>query len=158
MLQHDWPLVRAIYEQGIASGHATFETNAPDWQQWDAAHCSNGRLLILQQNEIVGWAALSKASQRQVYSGVAEVSIYIAAAARGKGLGSQLLSALVNAAEAAGYWTLQSSIFPENKASVQMHLKNGFRIIGYRERVACMNGQWRNTVLLERRSTVNGIT
>jgi len=157
MLPAHWSQVRKIYEEGIASGHATFETEAPTWPKWDAAHGSQCRLVITDNATVAGWAAISQVSNRKVYAGVAEVSIYISTAAQGKGLGNQLLAALTVASEEAGYWTLQSSI-PENKASLQIHLKNGFRVIGYRESVACMNGQWRNTMLLERRSIINGLT
>ncbi|WP_374689011.1 N-acetyltransferase family protein, partial [Promineifilum sp.] len=147
----DWPAVRAIYEEGIATGQATFETVAPDWPVWDAAHRPDCRLAARQEGRVVGWAALSPVSARAVYRGVAEVSVYVAAAARGRGVGRALLAALVEASEAAGVWTLQASIFPENEASVALHVACGFRVIGRRERPAQLHGVWRDTLLVERR-------
>jgi L-amino acid N-acyltransferase YncA len=161
MHPEDWPAVRAIYLEGIATGQATFETEAPPWEEWDAKHLATPRLVareagggqaILPVDSIAGWAALSRVSARAVYRGVAEVSVYVAAAFRGRGVGHQLLAGLVSGSEEAGIWTLQASIFPENEASVALHLRHGFRIVGRRERIACQNGVWRDTVLLERRS------
>jgi L-amino acid N-acyltransferase YncA len=158
LLPADWPAVREIYREGIATGQATFETAVPTWEAWDAAHRPDCRLAARLHNRLAGWAALSPISKRQVYHGVAEVSIYIAADARGQGIGSKLMQALITASEEAGIWTLQSSIFPENQASAALHQTFGFRIVGTRERIAQMNGAWRNTVLLERRSAVIGNT
>ncbi len=147
----DWPAVCAIYLEGIAGGNATFETEAPPWEVWDAKHLESPRLVFTDPT-VVGWAALTRVSPRACYAGVCEVSVYVATAARGRGIGGQLLRELVARSEAAGIWTLQASIFPENEASVQMHLRNGFRIIGRRERIAQLRGVWRDTLLLERRS------
>ena len=156
MLPTDWAAVRAIYQAGIETEQATFETAVPTWETFDAGKRPDCRLVARQQNEIVGWAALSLVSKRAVYAGVAEVSVYVAAAARGRGVGKALLQALVVASETAGVWTLQASIFPENSASIKLHAACGFRIIGRRERVALHYGIWRDTVLLERRSRVVG--
>lgn len=152
----DWPAVRDIYLQGIATGHATFETNLPSWEQWDASHHSFCRLVLLVNNEVNGWAALSRISARQVYAGVAEVSVYVSASSRGEGFGRVLLEALIHESEQNGIWTLQASVFPENEASIRLHLGCGFRVVGNRERIAKLNGVWRDTVLLERRSSVVG--
>ncbi len=158
MLPGDWSRVKAIYESGIASGDATFEQSAPDWEQWDASHLSYGRLIAArEEGAIIGWAALTPVSSRCVYEGVAEVSVYVDEAGRGRGIGMQLLQALVSAAEAKGLWTLQAGIFPENEASLRIHQKAGFRIVGYRERIGKMRGRWRDTWLLERRSKINGL-
>ena|SRR6266700_1750743 len=154
--QAAWPAVRAIYLEGIATGHATFETSAPDWETWDARHLPCCRLLARADDDILGWAALSPVSSRPVYAGVAEVSVYVSAQARGRGVGLELLSALVAASEANGIWTLQASIFPENRASIALHQRAGFRIVGTRERIGRMNGRWRDTVLMERRSATAG--
>jgi L-amino acid N-acyltransferase YncA len=156
MLPADWPVVRAIYCEGIATGNATFEVEAPDWEFWDAHHLSACRLVARVAGVVVGWAALSPVSSRAVYRGVAEVSIYVAAAARGGGVGKALLGALVAAAEQAGLWTLQAGIFPENLASIALHTACGFRIVGRRERLGCLQGVWRDVMLLERRSQAAG--
>jgi L-amino acid N-acyltransferase YncA len=156
LLPQHWDAVKTIYEEGIATGHATFQTAAPGWEEWDAAHLPAARLVAVENNTVLGWAALTPVSGRCVYAGVAEVSVYVSAAARGKGLGKQLLNALVAASEAAGLWTLQAGIFPENAASIAIHEACGFRVMGTRERIGKMNGQWRDTVLLERRSKVVG--
>ena len=153
----DWPAVRAIYEEGIATRQATFETSAPDWAAWDAARLPACRLVARRGRTVVGWAALSPVSSRVVYRGVAEVSVYVAAAARGQGVGRALLSTLVEASEAAGIWTLQAGIFPENEASVALHQGCGFRVVGRRERVACHYGVWRDALFLERRSSRVGV-
>lgn len=147
----------AIYAEGIATGQATFETNLPEWQQWDAGHLPVCRFVARDGEKILGWAALSPVSRRQAYAGVAEVSIYIAASARGKGIGNALMAKLIEASEANEFWTLQSSIFPENQASIELHLKHGFRELGRRERVAKLHGIWRDTVMLERRSQIVGM-
>ncbi len=151
MTAADWPAVRAIYLEGIATGNATFETAAPEWERWDAGHLKTCRLVVRVDGEVVGWAALSPVSARVVYAGVAEVSIYVAQRARGKGLGAELLRALVAESEAHGVWTLQAGIFPENAASIALHRRAGFRIVGTRERIGCVDGRWRDVVLMERR-------
>ena len=157
MTEQDWPAVREIFLQGIATGNATFEQAAPEWKEWSERHLPSCRLVARLENRIVGWAALSPVSSRCVYGGVAEVSIYVAEGARGCGVGRQLLDALVNASEQSGIWTLQAGIFPENEASIHLHQEAGFRIVGRRERLGCMNGQWRDIVLMERRSAVVGL-
>lgn len=144
--------VRAIHLEGIASGDATFETESPGWEAWDRAHRADGRLVALDGAAVVGWAALSPVSDRCAYAGVAEVSVYVAAAARGRGVGSALLARLVEESERAGLWTLQAGIFPENQASVALHQKHGFRVVGRRERLGQLNGRWRDVLLLERRA------
>ncbi len=157
MSVEDWPAIREIYRQGIATGNATFETRLPEWAAWDSGHRLDGRLVVRAERQVIGWAALSLTSRRQVYAGVAEVSIYIATSVRGQGVGKILLRALVEASEATGIWTLQAGIFPENVSSISLHKGAGFREIGYRERVGRMNGVWRDVVLLERRSRVVGV-
>lgn len=157
MRDSDWDSVRAIYEAGIATGQATFETEAPSWERWNAKHLTATRLVAEQSGQVLGWAALSAVSDRCVYAGVAEVSVYVAEAARGKGIGRQLLEALVRASETAGIWTLQAGIFPENAASVAIHTACGFRIVGTRERLGQHHGRWRDALFLERRSSVAGV-
>lgn len=152
-----WENVREIYLEGIATGQATFQTTAPGWEDWDSSHTANCRFVALKNEEVMGWAALTPVSGRCVYAGVAEVSVYIAEKARGNGVGTLLLNKLVEESEKNHYWTLQSSIFPENEASIKLHQKAGFRIMGIRERIGKMNGLWRDTVILERRSTTIGI-
>jgi L-amino acid N-acyltransferase YncA len=151
-----WPAVREIYREGIETGQATFETAVPTWEVWDNSHRLDCRLIALIETQIVGWVALSPVSKRQVYNGVAEVSIYIAASARGQGIGKRLMQMLVADSEEAGIWTLQSTVFPENEVSIALHQSFGFRIVGRRERIAQMHGSWRDTVLLERRSKITG--
>jgi phosphinothricin acetyltransferase len=157
MMTLDWEFVRAIYLEGIATGQATFETEAPDWERWDAGHLPLCRLVARNGDGVLGWAALSPVSRREVYAGVAEVSVYVAVSARGFGVGGPLMRALIEAAERHSVWTLQSSIFPENLASLALHLKHGFREVGRRERIARHHGVWRDTVVLERRSRVVGV-
>lgn len=152
-----WDAVRAIYIEGIATGHATFQQSAPEWHEWHKGHLPNCRLVALRGNEVLGWAALTSVSGRCVYAGVAEVSVYVAQAAQGAGVGTALLTQLIAESEAAGIWTLQAGIFPENAASLALHTKAGFRTIGTRERLGQMNGRWRDVVLLEHRSTTVGI-
>jgi phosphinothricin acetyltransferase len=162
MVAADWPAVRAVYAEGIATGDATFEVAAPSWEAWDAGHVAEHRLVALADDAvtadvvaptgILGWAACSPVSDRCVYAGVLEVSVYVAAAARGRGAGSALLGALVASTEAAGVWTLQAGIFPENAASVALHRRHGFRVVGTRERLGQLDGVWRDVLLLERRS------
>ena len=151
----DWPTVRAIYEDGIRSG-ATFETRAPSWEAWDAAH-PDLRLVAERDRAVVGWAALSPYSSRYCYRGVGDVSVYIGESARGAGAGRLLLEALVDRSEQAGYWTLNAGVFPENEVSLRLHQACGFRVIGVRERLAEKDGVWRDAVWLERRSQVVGL-
>ena len=152
MRDEDWAAVRDIYEAGIATGNATFETAAPSWERWDASHLANHRLVATDGVAVVGWAALSPVSDRCVYAGVAENSVYIHPDHRGRGVGTDLLDALVSGAERAGFWTVQTGIFPENTASIATHERVGFRIVGRRERIGQLDGVWRDTLFLERRS------
>ena len=152
MKASDWEQVRAIYLEGIRSGHSTFETDAPSWEQWDERHLQIARFVMREGETILGWSALSPVSKRHVYRGVAEVTVYVSESARGKGIGRTLLEALIDESEKNGIWTLQASIFPENTASVELHLRCGFREVGRRERIAMLNGVWRDTLLFERRS------
>lgn len=191
LLPLHWPAVRRIYEEGLATGNASFQTSAPSWEEWDRAHLAHSRLVALSGAitssaatasegspsgdmtpagdipptidssaagaatagvAVLGWAALSPVSSRCVYAGVAEVSIYIDAAHRGKGVGSLLMQALIAESEAQGIWTLQAGIFPENIPSTELHLRSGFRQIGIREKIGKMGDRWRDTALLERRS------
>ena len=156
MTAADWPDVQRIYREGIATGLATFETDAPEWDDWDGSHLEECRLVARLDGEAAGWAALSPVSDRCVYGGVAEVSVYVSPAHAGKGVGNALMSALVAASEAAGLWTLQAGIFPENEASIALHRKHGFRRVGVRERLGRLDGEWRDVALLERRSAVVG--
>jgi L-amino acid N-acyltransferase YncA len=158
MRESDWEAVRAIYAQGIATGDATFETEAPDWERWDASHLQEGRLVARSDGGVLGWAALSPVSSRCVYAGVAEVSVYVRDTARGMGVGRSLLEGLIRASEECGIWTLQAGIFPENRASVALHCSCGFREVGRRERLGQMRGVWRDVLLLERRSATVGAT
>ena len=154
----DWTAIRSIYLEGIATGDATFEANAPTWEEWDKAHLQTCRLLATRADDVIGWAALSPVSSRCVFEGVAEVSVYVAGGARGQGVGKALLNGLIGASERAGLWTLESGIFPENVASLALHKACGFREVGQRERLGRMNDRWRDVVLLERRSPVVGST
>jgi L-amino acid N-acyltransferase YncA len=147
-----WPAVRAIYEHGIAGGDATFETTAPGWAAWDRRHLADHRLVATVGGRVGGWAALAPVSERRAYAGVAEASVYVAAAAAGRGVGRALLDRLVADAEAAGIWTVQAGVFPENTASLALHRRCGFRTVGVRERLGKLGGRWRDVVLLERRS------
>lgn len=149
-----WEQVRQIYLDGIATGHATFETSAPSWEDWDASHLKLGRIVGIsaESGQVMGWAALNRVSTRSVYAGVAEVSVYVANEARRMGIGKALLSKLVEDSEQNGLWTLQASVFPENIASLSLHMSCGFREVGIRERIGRLNGVWRDTILLERRS------
>ena len=148
----DWPAVQAIYQAGIDSGNATFETTVPAWEAWDADHLPDHRLVAREGDRILGWTALAPVSDRCAYSGVAEDSIYVAPEAQGRGVGRQLLSAVIATAEHAGIWTVQTGIFPENQASVRLHQACGFRVVGVRERLGRLDGRWRDGLLLERRS------
>jgi L-amino acid N-acyltransferase YncA len=151
----DWPDVARIYDEGMLTGNATFETSVPLWDAWDAGHLAEHRLVVTLDGGVVGWAALSAVSDRCCYSGVAEHSIYVAERVRGLGFGRQLLSALIASSEAGGIWTLQSGVFPENEASIALHTALGFRVVGVRERLGRLHGVWRDVVLLERRSETN---
>jgi len=154
---HDWPVVRAIYAQGIATGNATFEESAPEWGHWNAGHLLACRLVARSAGNVLGWAALSPMSSRCVYAGVAEVSIYIAEHARGRKIGTKLLRAVVDASEREGIWTLQAGIFRENAASIHLHENCGFTLLGIRKRPGRIGGRWRDVVLMERRSETVGI-
>jgi L-amino acid N-acyltransferase YncA len=156
MAPADWPEVSAIYEEGIATGLGTFETASPSWEEWNVARLPHSRLVAREQ-AIVGWAALSPVSRRPCYAGVAEIGIYIAAAARGRGVGLALLRALIESAEAHGIWTLQGATIAENAASLALQAKCGFRVVGRRERISKLNGSWRDTILTERRSARLGV-
>jgi L-amino acid N-acyltransferase YncA len=153
MMPDDWEQVRSIYLEGLSSGNSTFETEAPSWEQWNAGHLDFARLVMRDGNTILGWAALSPVSRRSVYRGVAELTVYVTETARGRGIGRALLEALIEQSERNDIWTLQASIFPENVASAKLHLRCGFREVGRRERIATLNGVWRDTLLFERRST-----
>jgi phosphinothricin acetyltransferase len=153
----DWEDVRIIYLEGIKTGNATFQQVAPSWEEWDKSHLSQCRLVARSQGKVIGWAALSPTSSRCVYAGVAEVSIYVSPQHQGSGVGSRLINIFIEASEQHGFWTLQSGVFPENKASLELHRKFGFREVGRRERIGQMNGIWRDVLLLERRSKVVGI-
>ncbi len=163
MTSDDWGQVRSIYLEGIATGHSTFEADAPDWEKWNSDHLPEPRLVARAGERVLGWAALSPVSGRCVYSGVAEVSLYVGAQYRSEGIGSALLAALIDASERAGIWTLQGGIFPENTASLALVKKHGFREVGRREKVGRMTyGEltrtWRDVILVERRSNVAGVT
>lgn len=151
MQSTDAESVLCIYGEGIATRMATFETQVPAWEQWDANHLPSPRLVARSNGVVAGWAALSRVSARACYSGVAEVSVYVAESFRGRGVGRALMQAMLREADAGDFWMLQSSIFPENAASVRLHEEFGFRIVGRRERIAKLDGVWRDTVLMERR-------
>jgi L-amino acid N-acyltransferase YncA len=163
MAAADWPQVEAIFATGIAGGEATFETSTPTWEQFDAGRIAEARLVAVDDGgAVIGWAAASPVSARAAYRGVIEHSVYVDAGCRGSGVGRLLLDAFVAAADEAGYWTIQSSIFPENTASLRLHEAAGFRVVGTRERIARSAlgphaGSWRDTVVVERRSRVNGV-
>lgn len=154
----DWPACRAVYEEGIATGFATFEAAAPTWSEWDAAHLGIGRLVARDTDGVVaGWAALSPVSDRCAYLGVAEASVYVAAAARGRGVGTALIRRLLAEADEAGIWTVQAGILTENAPSLALAQRAGFRVVGIRERLGRLGGRWRDVMLLERRSAVAGV-
>jgi len=156
LLTTDWPAVRAIYAAGIVSGKATFDTEIPGWPAWDAGHLGAPRLVARLGEEVVGWAALGPVSARACYRGVAEVSIYVAETAQGRGVGRLLMEALIGASEAAGIWTLHSSIHADNTTSIALHVRCGFRVVGRRERIARRADGWADTIIMERRSAVVG--
>jgi L-amino acid N-acyltransferase YncA len=157
LLPSDWAAVRAIYAEGVAGGKATFDTDIPDWATWDAGHLQESRLVARLGDVVAGWAALGPVSARPCYRGVAEVSIYIAGWAQGRGVGKALLEALITASECAGIWTLHSSIHADNEVSARLHLRAGFRIVGRRERIARRADGWADTIIMERRSAVTGL-
>jgi L-amino acid N-acyltransferase YncA len=157
MREIDGPLVLEIYRLGIGSGQATFETSAPSWKDWNNNHLEHSRFVALMNDRVAGWVAISPVSQRAVYKGVSEVSIYVHPGHHGKGIGSALMDRLIKSSEEHGIWTLYSAVFPENAATMRLHEKSGFRIIGTREKIAQLHGVWRDTVLLERRSHVVGV-
>ena len=152
MKKEDWELVRSIYEESITTGNATFETDVPEWEVWDRSHLKECRLVATESGRVLGWAALSPVSGRYAYRGVADVSVYVATRARSRGIGKALLLALIEVSERQGLWSLQAGIFPENTASIALHKACGFREVGRREKIGRLNGQWRDVVLLERRS------
>ena len=157
MKESDWPAVRSIYEEGIATGNASVEMEAPEWDEWNAGHLASCRLVARSESKVIGWAAVYPVLARSAYSGVAGVSVYVSASARGRGVGGALLRALVEESERAGIWTLQARIFPENVASVALHKSCGFRTVGIRERLGKLNGVWRDVLLMERRSKIVGV-
>jgi phosphinothricin acetyltransferase len=157
MLPEDWEVVKKIYEEGIATGQATFQQKAPGWGEWNNDHLKHSRIVARENGQVLGWAALTAVSGRCVYAGVGEVSVYVSTKARGKGLGKQLLQKLIEESEANDIWTLQAGIFPENIASIKIHEDRGFRVVGRRERIGQMNGVWRDTMLMERRSKITGV-
>jgi phosphinothricin acetyltransferase len=150
----DWPEVARIFREGIETGNATFETEVPSWEEWDGAHLSPHRFAAERDGRVVGWIALLPVSSRECYSGVAEVSLYVGEGARSQGVGRELLAAAIESAERSGIWTLQTSVFPENEASLRLLRRFGFREVGVRERIGRLHGIWRDTVLVERRSEV----
>lgn len=154
---NNFGIVADIYRMDIETGHATFETNVPSFEEWDKKHLPFGRIALLEQQSILGWASLSKVSDRCVYNGVAEVSVYVSKSSQGKGVGTKLLQRLIDISESEDIWTLQCGIMRENIASIQLHKKCGFRDIGYREKVGKLNGMWRDNVIMERRSKLVGI-
>ena len=156
MMPADWDAVAEIYRRGLDTGHASFETSVPAYEEWDAAHLADPRLVARLDGAVVGWAALSPVSERCVYGGVAEDSVYVSPELGGRGIGRQLLAELVRLAEGAGIWTVQAGIFPENTASLVLHERCGFRVVGRRERLGRHQGVWRDVVLVERRSGVIG--
>jgi phosphinothricin acetyltransferase len=152
MSRRDWPEVRSIWAEGIATGDATFETGPPGWQEFDSTRHAAHRLVAVESGRVVGWASLAPVSRRACYAGIAENSVYVATDARGRGVGRRLLERLVAGADAGGIWTIQTSVFPENAASLALHERAGFRVVGRRERIARLGDVWRDTLLLERRS------
>ena len=157
MKKDDWISVAEIYRQGIESGNATFQSDIPTWEEWNSGHINTCRIVASLDNEIAGWAALTPVSGRCVYTGVAEVSVYVSNQFKGQKIGTRLLERLISESEKEGYWTLQASIFQENKASLKIHYNLGFRNVGFREKIGKMNDIWRDTILLERRSKKVGI-
>jgi len=158
MDEKDWSSVAEIYHQGIETGKATFQSDVPTYTEWDAAHIQKCRFVAIIDGNVAGWAALSRVSSRCIYAGVAELSVYIAESVRGKGVGQMLLNHLITESEEAGFWMLQSGIMEDNLSSLRLHEKCGFRNVGFREKIGRdINGEWRSTVLMERRSKIVGI-
>ena len=157
MTPRDSYKILEIYKMGLETRNATFETNVPSWTDWDLQHLDHSRFVYVENEKILGWIALSPVSTREAYKGVAEISVYIDTNALGKGIGSKLMDKVILSSEENGIWTLNSSVFPENKATLKLHEKNGFRIVGTREKIGRLDGKWRDTVLLERRSRSVGI-
>lgn len=157
LTKDDWAAVKNIYELGIATGMATFETTAPNWENWHQNHLPFGRIVAVLEKEVIGWAALTAVSNRCIYQGVVEVSVYIHPNFQGKGVGQLLIKRLIFESEKEGIWTLHSAIFRENMGSIALHKKVGFRMIGYREKIGKLKGVWKDNVLMERRSRVVGI-
>lgn len=157
IVKEHYPNISRIYKEGIETGHATFETIVPEWEDWDKSKLKHSRLAAIVDDTVVGWAALSPVSNRCVYGGVAEVSIYISNMHKGKGIGTALISKLIDDSEANGIWTLQSGMFPENEATVALHQRFGFRLVGYREKIGKLGNTWRDTIIMERRSKTIGI-
>jgi len=157
MVASDWEAVSAIYEEGIATGFATFETTIPSYKAWDDAHMQTCRIIATDTEKVMGWAALSPVSGRCVYGGVAEVSVYVGKNSRGMGVGKLLMTQLITESESAGLWTLQAGVFPENEGSIELHKKLGFRYMGKRERIGKLHGVWKDNLLFERRSKIIGI-
>lgn len=156
MTKNDWKDVANIYRQGIQTKNATFEKDCPDWNTWDKNHRPDCRFVAKQNGKIIGWAALSNVSGRCVYAGVAEISVYVDSSFQGQGIGQKLIVELITESEKVNIWTLQAGIFPENKSSIRLHEKNGFRVVGIRERIGKMDNKWRDVILLERRSQLVG--
>jgi phosphinothricin acetyltransferase len=156
-VKSDFPSVKDIYQQGIDSGDATFQEQAKGYDDWNESLLPNCRLVAENNGQVIGWVALSSASNRCVYSGIAEISVYVSSNSQGSGVGNSLLDALIKASEEEGIWTLQAGIFPENKASIHIHSKNGFKVLGIREKLGQMNGIWRDIVFMERRSKLVGL-
>ncbi|SEW05419.1 phosphinothricin acetyltransferase [Chryseobacterium wanjuense] len=157
IVKEHYPNISRIYKEGIETGHATFETTVPEWEDWDKSKLKHSRLAAIVDDTVVGWAALSPVSNRCVYEGVAEVSIYISNMHKGKGIGTALISKLIDDSEANGIWTLQSGMFPENEATVALHQRFDFRLVGYREKIGKLGNTWRDTIIMERRSKTIGI-
>lgn len=157
IVKEHYTSISRIYKEGIETGHATFETTVPEWEDWDKSKLKHSRLAAIVDDTVVGWAALSPVSNRCVYGGVAEVSIYISNMHKGKGIGTVLISKLIDDSEANGIWTLQSGMFPENEATVALHQRFGFRLVGYREKIGKLGNTWRDTIIMERRSKTIGI-
>jgi L-amino acid N-acyltransferase YncA len=152
LLPQHWPEVARIYAEGIATGNATFETGVPTWEDWDSAHLPEHRFVALSDNRVVGWVTVAPVSERCVYGGVVEGSVYVAASTRGLGIGRLLLDQLIESTETAGVWTIQAGMFPENTASINLHERAGFEIVGRRRRLGKLKGEWRDVLLMERRS------
>jgi L-amino acid N-acyltransferase YncA len=152
LVPEHWRGFARVYEEGIATGNATFETEVPSWENWHYSHLADHRFVAVRDGEVVGWAAVNPVSDRCVYGGVVENSVYVAEAARGRGVGQRLLEELIASTEAVGIWTIQTGIFPENEGSIRLHERVGFQIVGRRKRLGKLHGEWRDVLLLERRS------